>query len=348
MRISLTQVAKQAGVSIATASRAINGTGPMTDKTRDKVLLMAQELGYVPDTRFRAMGQSRQQKSVKTHNLGLLIPKVNENEFVRSPYYARMLWTLQQVASEHDYHLTLSTIDSEQNDYLPTLVKDARVDGVMITMYENRQMLSRLKEMLPVVLINANSDMPGITSMSPDNHQTILRGFEYLRELGHKRICFFDIHDHSNRHHFERSKAFTQITRQFQAGFCQSRILKMRTKSLLQTCMDELTQWQQNGQMPTALLCASDHYALAFLEAAEQLQIKVPDTLSIIGIDDHNECQYSRPKLTSIRQPLEAMARASVNYLMQAIDGEQNNSPSIQYFDIDLIKRDSCASPKSD
>lgn len=347
MRISLTQVARHAGVSIATASRAINQSGPMTEETRLKVLASANELGYVPDRRFRAMGQSRQSKPIHTGNLGLLLPAAHESLFVSSPYYARMFWTLQQMATEHDCHLTLSTIDTNKPDYLPSLVADARVDGVIVTQYCEPDYLTRLRELVPVVLINEFTDVPGIISLLPDNHATILRAFTYLRELGHRQICYYDIQEHNNRHHIERSESFMRITREFQAGLSQTQILKMRIHSLEQTCREQLITWQKNHQMPTALLCASDHYALAFIAAAGELGISVPGDLSILGVDDLQECEYCRPRLTSIRQPLEAMSRAAVNLLLQQIDEPEQPCPMrSQLFDIQLIERDSCGPPR--
>lgn len=349
MRISLTQVARHAGVSIATASRAINQTGPMADETRTKVLQSASELGYVPDPRFRAMGQTRQHKPLRTGNLGLLLPSANADEFVSSPYYARMFWTLQQVAAEQDYHLTINTIDSEKPDYLPSLVTDARVDGVIVTQYRQPQYLTRLRELMPVVLVNETTDVPGISSLLPDNHATILRAFTYLRELGHKHICYYDIQEHNNIHHIERSEAFMRITREHQAGLSRTQILKLRTDTLQNTCRDQLVQWQKENQLPTALLCTSDHYALAFIEVAEQLGIDIPGQMTVIGVDDLRGCEYCRPRLTSIRQPLEAMAQSAVNLLLQQInDPKQQHPVRKQLFDIELIERDSCGPPREE
>jgi DNA-binding LacI/PurR family transcriptional regulator len=349
MRISLTQVARHAGVSIATASRAINQTGPMADETRQKVIDSATELGYVPDPRFRAMGQTRQNKPMRTNNMGLILPTTHESQFVSSPYYARMFWTLQQVTAEHDHHLTLSTIDPQKPQYIPSLITDRRVDGVIVTRYNEPDFLQRIRELMPVVLINEFTDVPGIPALLPDNHATILRAFEYLRGLGHKKICYYDIHDFPNRHHYERAEAFVKITRQYQAGLSQTQILKLRIHSLEQTCANQLLTWQQNGQMPTALLCASDHYALAFIEAAQMLKIRVPQDLSILGVDDLQECEYCRPQLTSIRQPLEAISRAAVNLLLEQIDElPEPQQISSQKFDIQLIERESCGPPRPD
>ncbi|HCD33888.1 MAG TPA: hypothetical protein DER01_15865 [Phycisphaerales bacterium] len=346
MRISLTQVAKHAGVSIATASRVLNKSGSMTEQTRLKVLASANELGYVPDRRFRAMGQARQHKAIRTNSIGLLLPDTHESEFLSRPYYARMFWTLQQVATEHDQHLTLSTIDTRKPDFVPTLITDSRVDGVILTRYSDPIFLARLREMLPVVIINEFTEVPGIPSLLPDNYQTILRAFEYLRELGHKKICYYDIHDFPNRHHLARAEAFMQIAREFNAGLSQTQILKMRIHSLEKTCHDQLVTWQNSHQMPTAILCASDEYALAFLSAAEKLGIRVPKDLSVIGVDDQQQCQYTRPRLTSIRQPLEAMSRTAVNLLLEQIEEPTELKPvPKQLFDIQLIHRDSCGPP---
>jgi DNA-binding LacI/PurR family transcriptional regulator len=115
-------------------------------------------------------------------------------------------------------------------------------------------------------------------------------------------------------------------------------------KSSLETTHDLLIKWQDEGTMPTAIICAADVHALSFLLAAEKLGIDVPGQLSVIGADNVMLCEHSRPRLTSINQPFEDMGTLAASKLIEII-----NSPSdspLALLDVSLIKRDSCARVK--
>ena len=106
--------------------------------------------------------------------------------------------------------------------------------------------------------------------------------------------------------------------------------------------------WLSSSRLPSAILCASDYYAFAFIDAARKLGVAIPEELSIMGIDDYEPCEYVTPRLTSVRQPLEGMSAFCVELLTKALNGNgaEASSASTHCFDVDLITRDSCAPPR--
>jgi DNA-binding LacI/PurR family transcriptional regulator len=121
-------------------------------------------------------------------------------------------------------------------------------------------------------------------------------------------------------------------------------VLSGRDKSLEDTIRDQLSQWRAEGPMPTAVVCGADVYALAFLDAARELGIDIPGQLSVMGGDDTVPCEHVRPRLSSVRQPLETIARAAVRMLLDQIEGREA-VPCVQRFAVELVLRESCAAP---
>jgi DNA-binding LacI/PurR family transcriptional regulator len=112
-------------------------------------------------------------------------------------------------------------------------------------------------------------------------------------------------------------------------------------KSSLETTHDLLIKWQDEGTMPTAILCAADVHALSFLIAAEKQGVDVPGQLSVIGADNVMLCEHSRPQLTSINQPFEEMGVLAASKLIEMIHSPSDSTPAL--LDVSLIKRESCA-----
>lgn len=342
---TLTAVAQAAGVSVATASRALNGSTLLAAQTRERVRQIAEQMGYTPNPRFRAMGRAGGNTRPSTGNLGLLLPAAGAVEFATNPYYSRLFWAIQGAARENDLQVLVSDFDPTGDDsYLPRFVQDAAVDGTLVTASLDASLIRRIENVMPVVMVNALVEGLPIPCIMPNERAAIELSLNYLHgKLGHQRITFFDIHDDRSPHHEGRTRAFSEI-----ATFpgARSVVLNGRTKSLEETVLDHLRQWRDEGQLPTALLCAADVYALAFLQAAETLGIAVPDEMSILGIDDTVACEQVRPRLTSIRQPLEAMGAAAVRLLIDRIKrraGADAACRSTHLFDVELVVRDSCS-----
>lgn len=348
-RNGMNSVARDAGVSIATVSRVINGKDTVSEKTYKRVLASIDKLGYVPDAHFRRMARQQSMDSLWTGNIGLLLQTIGQSKFVSDPYYARLFWSIEQQASTLGNHLIVTSIDSSSDHYLPRFVMDMHVDGVLVVGAFDEKFVRRISDKLPVVLLNIVADSLACPSIIPDEYLAVDRCLTYLRDLGHENILFFGIDDaFLNRvtsHHRRRVEAFEKLTNDDKTPLRQARlvILHGRDKPLLDVAVDMLSEWSREGTMPTAILCAADVYALAFLEAAEKMGIDIPGSLSVIGIDDTVFCEYARPKLTSIRQPLEEMGQTAVNMLLAMIRDPDNRPCSVQQrFDVTLIERDSC------
>ena len=338
---SLMEVARQAKVSTATASRVLNGSLRVAAATRDRVLKVAEDLGYAPDPRFRFMGQNHGGRPRNTGNIGILVRRLSQAQLVGNPYYARLFWSIEQSARGLQRHILLATL--ENDTYLPDFVTDMKVDGVIFINDLDAQLIHRVTQLVPAVMVNSLVEDSGISMVMADEASGIRQALDYLQSLGHQRICYFDIHDRDpvNRQHVERTAAFASLTSQLGMNQARSVILQKRTLPMVDTAKQYLLQWRAGDWRPTAIVCAADVYALGFLSAARDLGIAVPEELSVIGADDTDFCEHAMPQLTSIRQPLEAMGTAAVEILQNLLDG-RDVPRSTQRFDVTLIRRKSC------
>ena len=254
----------------------------------------------------------------------------------------RLFWSIEQTARRQQRHILLSTLENET--YLPDFVTDMKVDGVLFVDYVDPPLIQRVKELMPAVMVNSFVEDSGISMLMADEASGIRQSLQYLRSLGHQKICYFDIHDSEpvSSQHAERAAAFAALTKQWGMTQTRSIILQKRSLTMNETARLQLLQWREGDWQPTAIVCGADFYALGFLNAARELGIEVPARLSVIGADDTDLCEHATPRLTSIRQPFEAMGNSAVEILQDLVDG--NDVPqTTQRFDVNLVHRQSCA-----
>ncbi|HCE42102.1 MAG TPA: hypothetical protein DET40_00965 [Lentisphaeria bacterium] len=341
--IRLEDVAKEAGVSIATVSRALNGNPLISDSTRKRIVKIAEKINYVPNPCFKAMGKSGPNSSVRSGYIGVLSPTIS---LWSSSYSGRMLSSVESTVRKAGMNLAVCSLDAEKPDYMPAMVGDLKVDAMILNSVLDVKLISRIQKLVPCVSLNTYvpEDKVSIPSVLPDERSSIRKALSYLRGLGHERICYFDILETFQWHHATRTAAFKELA----GKKSKMMVLQGRDMPMDDLASKTVSEWLSSDGLPSAILCASDYYAFSFLEAARRHGIRVPEEMSIIGIDDLEPCEYVRPRLTSIRQPLENMSEFCVRLLVDILkskDGGTVSSSSTHLFDVELIKRDSCAPP---
>lgn len=339
--VTLEDVAKAAGVSIATVSRALNGSSLIASLTRERILKIAEEAHYVPNPCFRAMGKAASKPVRGSGYIGILAPTIS---FWSNSYYGRMLSSMETAIRKASLNLAVCSLDAKDPEYVPSMVSELKVDAIILNSVFDTKLIRRIQSVVPAVSLNTSlPEGLAIQSVVPDERAAIRKALDYLRGLGHERIVYFDIHDTPEWHHKKRAAAFSE----FAGPGAKTLVLKERTMPMSDLALKILEDWRAGSGLPSALLCAADYYAFGFLDAARRLGISVPGELSIVGIDNLEPCDYVWPRLTSIRQPLEKMSAFCVELLLKALEGKGDvPSSSTHFFDVDLVVRDSCAPPK--
>jgi len=321
-KVTIKDVAKKAGVSIATVSRYLNKF-PLKEENRIKVEKAVQELSYQP------LVYARRLAGGKLNTYGLIIPGY---EGIFYSFYA--LEIMREIAAALDE----KAIDLHLHIFWSRdTFKDSMVEGVILAdIIGNEAQLQRLtKEGIPLVVINRNVKDLDVSSVSINNFKGAYDATEFLINHGHKNIAHLagDIRVQCAAERIEGYKAALDKNK----IEIRQNYLKV-TNFSRKEAREQLDDLFSKSSRPTAIFCCSDEVASEVISFAEENNIPIPKDLSVIGFDDNPHCIYGNLMLTTVRQPLKAMANQAVRMLREQIEGDK--TPQKVVLDTELIIRD--------
>ncbi|MET8149964.1 LacI family DNA-binding transcriptional regulator [Actinoplanes sp. NPDC049668] len=332
-------VAAAAGVSRSAVSFAFNDPTRVSTATRERILAAARELEYTPPPSGRTLRNGR------TQSLGVLlphdIPKVMEN-----PYYARFLMGLGQVCTREGMSLQLIP---PVGDSLVKAVRHAAVDGFVVCGLDtDRGEIAELtRRALPYVLVDSGAP-EGAPSVDIDDREGARDVAQHLLELGHRRIAVLSVEPRADRpaptYRDPLVRRIAGIEDALTAvGLSRGDITVAEVPC---TRMDGYRATQAimaARPRPTALVVLADLMAFGAIDALHDLGLDVPGDVSVTGFDDLPEAQWTRPRLTTVRQPIVAKGRIAGDFLISAIRGEDQHQH--QVLQTVLITRESSKPP---
>jgi DNA-binding LacI/PurR family transcriptional regulator len=342
---SIREVAKQAGVSTATVSRAFNTPELISEQTHKRVLEAADLLNYRP---LRARGR----KAVEaTFVLSAGKPFVGFQFFGASAldplqanaFYAPVLAGAQAEAAARGLHLLVHTTDRHQlTQELPKMVRDQTVAGMLLVGTADPEILSAFLERVPQIVLVDHRDPTG-------RHDCILTNglaggldaTEHLLRLGHRRIVFLQDNAHTPTFQ-DRLRGF--VCAHFEAGFAvDQRLVITAVAADFPRVLQVL--WQL-PERPTAIFAANDWHAFAVMQACHTLGLRIPEDLSLVGFDDIEFSAQAWPPLTTVRVEKELLGRLGVSRLQERLRTRNNSleamSPVTIEAPVSLIQRQSC------
>lgn len=320
--IGIGDVARAAGVSPATVSRALSGNGQVSPVTRAKVLSVAGELGYVVSSNASSLASGR------TRNVGVVVP------FLGRWYFSSVVEGVGAALREKGYDLTLYNLDGgalQRRSVFEHFLLRKRVDAVVavaleLTVDEVDRLLQLRK---PIVLVGGLIE--GVRSLVVDNEKVSALATEHLISLGHTRIAHVggaveldaDFHFGSARRvGYERAMAAHGLStgdELYAAADFTMRGGYHAAKQLL----------GRPGPRPTAISAASDEMAIGCLLAARDLGLSVPGDVSVVGVDDHELAEFFG--LTTVAQHPEVQGRRAVDLLMsELLPGHEQEAPQVE------------------
>ena len=324
-KITIRDVAREAGVSIATVSNALNGSDAVKPKTREHVLEAAKRLRYIPNV------NGRQLRAAQTHNIGLFLTSMTGS------YFGDMADSIHYLCQKYGYDLQIFIVD-ENKSPLPRL-QNQSIDGAImmfggLTDGDKQQLM---KGTLPIVFVDQEISGPNISSVIYESCEHGRMAAEYLLGLGHRNMMhIFGVPN--NYDSIQRLKGFSDRLRE--AGF------PLREENILSGRFERAAAYrsmhrylQEGNRLPDAVFAANDLSAIGCMEALKEYGIRVPEDISILGCDDHILSGYVTPALTTIRTHMEQMgveAAREIVRLMAEKDGRIIRLPG------DLIVRHSC------
>lgn len=341
---TIRDVALLAGVAESTVSRVLTGAEtsiPISDDTRQRVQHAAGELGY------RAHPGARALRGKGTGLLGVIVREFDD------AFFSRLVDAFVNAARDAGYDLMLGSAkgDPEQAVALSETLNMRYCDGLLLLgdlreTPEDHSFLNTFSGQAPLILVCRGSgplvgDMPSVTMDSRLGANSVL---EYLAELGHRRIAFIGSARLGDLH--ERGEAYTAFMAE-RVGGVPKGYLEL-VENGLEGGYQAMTRLLALPEPPTALFAADDAMAIGAMKAAAERGVAVPADLSIVGFDDIKLAAYLHPALTTVHQPYEEIACQAVALLVEMIRHRAIPQPAPHIrIPPELVKRESCAPPKS-
>lgn len=322
-------VAKLAGVSIATVSRVINSPESVRAVTREKVLLAMSKCNY----KYNALARGFVTK--RSNTIGLIIPNIN------NPVFADSTLGVQEYADQKNLKVILgnSNYKYSQEENLVNVLRESQVDGLIITTTNIKSELLKtlVDEDFPFVLLFSTVKGGPFSAVGVDNYRGGYLATEHLVSLGHNRIGMvagnFSMTDRS----FHRWHGYKRCLMDNKIAYDKK--LVVQTDYSLSGGCESIKKLLNQPSPPTAVFCSNDYIALGAIKGARESGLTLPDELSIVGFDDMQTASYMVPPLTTIRQPAYDMGRRAAELLLQLI--EKKSKPVQDMMTTSLIVRES-------
>ena len=330
-KVTIKDVAKVANVSYTTVSRALSGSPDIGEATRARIVKISQEMGYTANSVARSL-VARESKT-----MGLIVSTIN------SPFTAEIAYYVEQQAWANGYSLMLCNSggnpDKEEAAY--RLLVSRQVDGIIIKPSHLRtyDRIAPYLNTVPTVFINEIILNSTQSYVCIDNYAGTCAGTEYLHSLGHRDIVFFGRRG---------GKTTREARAQGYADTCKKHDIPPRyvDNTLGQNTTAHgyamaLDFFSKNPRDYTAIFANTDVIALGVLRAADELNIRIPEDISLLGFDNITYAALPRIDLTTIGQPKQEIAAVAVNMLLEKIQ-----YPSLGYSQRmmrpSLVVRSSC------
>jgi len=336
MTVTIKDVARRANVAPSTVSRVIADSPRISEKTKKKVREAMKELGYHPNFIARSLANK------STQVIGLVMPSSTDKVF-QNPFFPEVIRGISKAAHEKKYALQMSTGESEDEIYngVVEMLQGRRVDGVVLLYSRvNDKIIKYLQQnRFPFVIIGKpHKKTEEITHVDNDNYRAAKEATEHLIELGHERIAFVG----GNLNYMvtiDRLRGYEEALSQ--AGLAQRKEYIIHEEFLKEGGQEAMKELLSLSEPPTALVVADDLMALGVLNTLDEMDLNVPDDISIVSFNNVLLSEFSRPPLTSVDINIFQLGYEAAKSLIQKV--ENPNEPVKRIIiPYQLVKRCSC------
>ncbi len=335
--MTLKEIAALAGVSPSTVSRVINhpGTKAASREVENKIWQIIRETGYIPDPSARNLKMHKPQKGAPPRAIGCILARTHTTD----PFFSKVTRGLEREALRSGYNVKyIFSYQDIQKPDIQQAIQQTRVEGVALLGRPDSRMRSFLKtnykKIIYTGLNNIDSEFDQITCNAYLASKTAV---SYLAELGHVHIAYL-----GERKNEIRYRGYWDALSQLALPLNRDHIID--TPLSTEGGYRAAARLLSSGSNITALFCANDLTAIGAMQAAGELGRRVPEELSVIGIDDIETCQYTTPMLTTIHIPMEDLGIMTAKILIDRIETGKRIPMRVE-LPFRLIKRGSCMAP---
>lgn len=285
----------------------------MSNEKRKSILESIAVLGYVPTPSARNLASN------KTNNIGFIL---RESHFTLSePFYTRIFLGAEFESKTNNYYVLLATVPDDYKEGIdtPRLLKEKNVDGIIIAGKVSHDLLQEVENSgIPFVMVDYK--YKSYPSVSVDNRNAVLEAVRHLQNHHHQEICFIGA-DPKHPSIAERLEGYQLAMMKNGISDTSRYVFIEEHGSPTQQTGYNLAERMYNSEItPTAAVCANDAMALGVMKYCEQHKIAIPDSLALVGFDDVDGAQHTRPSLTTVRIFKEQFGELALRYLVELLN----------------------------
>jgi len=331
MSTTLRDVARKAGVSKSTVSRVLNGSGYVSQETRQRVMETLQALDFQPNTVARSLVQG------KTRTIALIVPSIN------TPFFAELARRAEDVAYRRGYAVMVCNTDEdpEREAVYLRLVQQKQVDGVIVcpARTTSRLLRSLARNRLPIVFVDRTMANVHADTVTTDNAEGAFAAVKHLLSRGHRRIGIVS------------GPQEIPVMRERLAGWKRALLeegiepdagLIWSGAPTEETGKQAVRHFLALKPPPTAIFTSCCPLTLGVLSALRQQGIRIPQNMALVGFDDFEAASLLDPPLTVVAQPIPTIATVATKLLLERVEG-RNDHPAHLVVKTNLVIRKSCA-----
>lgn len=330
------EVAKRAGVSIATVSRVLSRPEAVAANTRRKVMQAVSQLGYAPNSAGKHL---RTQKSGK---LLVLVPDIS------NPFYSRILQSIEETAQRAGYAVLLGDTqqDVKREERYTQMLRRREAEGLIVVGHGLPDAAIAVSEELttaaPIVAGCEVNRRVNIPSVHIDNHAAARDAMEHLYELGHRRIGIVTGPMMSGLSR-DRLQGVTACAK---ARNAERDLIVVNGDFTIDSGRAAAERLLDRSDPPTAIFCFNDQMAIAAMSVVRSFGCQVPKDVSVVGFDDISFARYTVPPLTTVAQPVREIGQEAVRLLLGIINHESMAPVSVILRHSLIVRESTAAAPR--
>ncbi|MCT4686810.1 LacI family DNA-binding transcriptional regulator [Vallitalea sp.] len=322
MSITIKDIAKLAGVSHATVSRALNNSPLISDKTKARIKKIAKDNNYIPNYSAKSL------KLDKSYNIGVFLSAL---EGTSPSFFYSSIKGVNRLMKERNYNLVVKAIDDLGEDY--SIVNSKHYDGILVVSQKKQddEFIKYIGALnIPVVVLNRKINIEGTTCVYSEDRDGAYQAVKYLTNLGHKRIGLI-----KGKEGFLNS---SERLEGYKLAMNEASLI-VNKKLIASGKFDVISGYKgmnkildNNTKLPTAMFCSNDEMAFGAIKAIIEKGLRVPEDISVVGFDDIEMCKYITPELTTVRREISKIAYSGTEILFNMLD---NNNKEFYHTKVD-------------
>lgn len=351
MAITIKDIAKECGVGVSTVSRALNNHPDINPETREKIMQVIKERGFVPNDSARYLKQS------ETNSIALLVKGIT------NPFFTKMIRIMEAYIQDKDYTTILRHVDNEEDEVTvaESLVKERRLKGIVFLggafMHDEKKLRALDVPFIFATIGNLDkirgasvqayaeeAEKSGLAyaNIAVDDVEEVKKAINYLISQGHRKIGIITEGRNIPSVGQLRFRGYQEALRENRIPYSPDLVYEVKNSGERYTMPNGYrgaqALLQRNPDM-TAVFCISDVMAFGACRAILDAGRMIPDDISVVGFDGIEESDYYNPRLTTIRQPVDQMAQHAIEFIFDMID--KKRKPENIVMPAELVIRES-------